>query len=249
MQTPGALCFESAFTRNPQPLSLAEWSDSLSARQKRLVSLIRQRYLLRGLVRNQETVMGLLDVLNGMQNGPRGPSKPSAEGESGGLSPLTLAILAVLGYKALKHFTGGRPEPGTTTPPPPAPERTVNAGLPGGGAGGLGDLLKGGLGGLLAGGAAGSILSGGLSDLLNQLQKKGHGETANSWVGPGPNKQIAPRDLADALGADQINALTAQTGLSRDELLAELSQHLPEVVHHLTPEGRLPTENELSRLL
>jgi uncharacterized protein YidB (DUF937 family) len=163
------------------------------------------------------------------------------------MSPLTLAILAVLGYKALKHFTGSQPESSQAATPPNAPGRTVNAGLPG--RGGLGDLLKGGLGGLLAGGAAGSILSGGLGDLVNQLQKKGHGETANSWVSPGPNKQIAPRDLADALGADQINALTAQTGLSRDELLAGLSQHLPEVVHHLTPDGRLPTENELSRLL
>lgn len=198
--------------------------------------------------------MGLLDVLNGMRNGPRGPSAPSTESESGGLSPLTLAILAVLGYKALKHFTGNQSAPS----PSPAPGRTVDAGLPGGGTvnaglpgstGGLGDLLKGGLGGLLAGGAAGSILSGGLGDLLNQLQKKGLGETANSWVSAGPNKQIAPRDLADALGADQINALTAQTGLSRDELLTELSQHLPEVVHLLTPNGRVPTESELSRLL
>ncbi|WP_347264383.1 YidB family protein [Nitrobacter sp.] len=199
--------------------------------------------------------MGLLDILNGMQNGPRGPSQPSAESQSaesqsGGMSPLTLAILAVLGYKALKHLTGSQPDtsPATTAPPPPMPGRTVNAGLPGS-SGGLGDLLKGGLGGLLAGGAAGSVLSGGLGELLNQLQKKGHSETANSWVGSGPNKQIAPRDLADALGADQINALTTQTGLSRDELLNELSQHLPEVVHHLTPDGRLPTESELSRLL
>ena len=181
--------------------------------------------------------MGLLDILNGMQNGPRGPSQPSAESESGGMSPLTLAILAVLGYKALKHLTGSQPDASPNAPPPPAPGRTVNAGLPGS-TGGLGDLLKGGLGGLLAGGAAGSVLSGGLGELLNQLQKKGHSETANSWVGSGPNKQLAPRDLADALGADQINALTTQPGLSRDE-----------VVHHLTPDGRLPTESELSRLL
>jgi uncharacterized protein YidB (DUF937 family) len=193
-------------------------------------------------------IMGLLDVLNGMQNGPRGPSEPNKESESSGMSPLTMAILAVLGYKALKHLTGSYSGASPSAPPAPAPRSTVNAGLPGSG-GGLSDLLKGGLGGLLAGGAAGSILSGGLGDLLNQLQNKGHGETANSWVSPGPNKQIAPRDLADALGADQINALTAQTGLSRDELLAGLSQHLPEVVHHLTPDGRLPTENELSRLL
>ena len=88
-----------------------------------------------------------------------------------------------------------------------------------GGGGGLGDLLKGGLGGLLAGGAAGSVISGGLGDLLKQFQQNGHGETANSWVSPGPNKQISPGDLASALGADQINSLMSQTGLSRDELL------------------------------
>ena len=188
--------------------------------------------------------MGLLDVLNGMQNGPRGPSDPNAK--SGGMSPMTMAVLAVLGYKALKHFTGS--QPGTSpSAPAPAPGGTVNAGLPGGG--GLGDLLKGGLGGLLAGGAAGSVLSGGLGDLLKQFQQNGHGDTANSWVSPGPNKQIAPGDLASALGADQINSLTSQTGLSRDELLSGLSQHLPDVINHLTPDGRVPTESELSRLL
>jgi uncharacterized protein YidB (DUF937 family) len=193
--------------------------------------------------------MGLLDVLNGMQNGPRGSSDPSAESGSGGMSPMTLAILAVLGYKALKHFTGSQPGASPSAPPAPTPGGTVNAGLPGGAGGGLSDLLKGRLGGLLAGGAAGSILSGGLGGLLNQLQQSGHGETANSWVSPGPNKQIAPGDLANALGADQINTLTSQTGLSRDELLAGLSQHLPEIVNHLTPDGRVPTESELSRLL
>src|ERR1700736_6132950 len=182
--------------------------------------------------------MGLLDVLNGMQNGPRGPSDPNAK--SGGMSPITMAILALLAYKAVKHL-GGQPD---ASPAAPAP---ANAGLPGGGlSGALGDLLKGGLGGLLAGGAAGSVISGGLGDLLRQFQQSGHGDVANSWVSPGPNKQIAPGDLANALGADQIDALSAQSGLPRDELLAGLSQHLPDVINHLTPDGRLPTENELS---
>jgi len=112
--------------------------------------------------------------------------------------------------------------------------------------GGLGDLLKGGLGGLLAGGAAGSVISGGLGELLKQFQQNGQGEVANSWVAPGPNKQISPNDLASALGADQIDTLASQSGLSRDELLAGLSKHLPEVIDHLTPDGRLPTESELS---
>ncbi|MGB8401862.1 YidB family protein [Bradyrhizobium sp.] len=190
--------------------------------------------------------MGLLDVLNGMQQGPRGPSTPSAPSGSGGMSPITMAILALLAWKAVKHFGGS--QPGTAPRPMPAPSPgNVTASLPGGSAGGgLSDVLKGGLGGLLAGGAAGSVISGGLGDLLNQFQQKGHGDTANSWVSNGPNKPISPGDLANALGADQINALSAQSGLSRDELLNGLSQYLPDVINHLTPDGRLPNETELS---
>jgi uncharacterized protein YidB (DUF937 family) len=190
--------------------------------------------------------MGLLDVLNGMQNGPRGPSTPSSQSSSsGGMSPMTMALLGLLAWKAFKHMSGN--QSGSAPQPSPAPTPThlpppVNAGA----GGGLGDLLKGGLGGLLAGGAAGSVLSGGLGDLLNQLQQSGHGDTANTWVGKGENKAIAPGDLANALGADQIESLSAQSGLSRDELLSGLSQYLPQVVDHLTPDGRLPTENEIS---
>jgi uncharacterized protein YidB (DUF937 family) len=182
--------------------------------------------------------MGLLDVLNGMQNGPRGPSDPKAE--SSGMSPMTMAILGLLAWKAVKHLTAGSDQP-SAAPAAPAP-------TPAGSAmgGGLGDLLKGNLGGILGGAAAGSVISGGLGDLLKQLQQNGHGETANSWVSPGPNKQIAPNDLAGALGVDQINGLMSQTGLSREDLLSGLSRQLPGVIDHLTPDGRVPTESELS---
>jgi uncharacterized protein YidB (DUF937 family) len=186
--------------------------------------------------------MGLLDVLNGMQNGPRGPSNPGAP--SSGMSPMTMAILGLLAWKAVKHLTAGNSQP-SSAPAAPAPSPT-GGGLSGGMGGGLGDILKGNLGGILGGAAAGSVISGGLGDLLKQFQQSGHGETANSWVSPGPNKQIAPNDLANALGADQINGLMSQTGLSRDDLLSGLSQQLPEVVNHLTPDGRVPNENEVS---
>ena len=201
--------------------------------------------------------MGLLDILNGMQNGPRGPGSPSAQSDSKeGMSPMTMAILALLAWKAVKHFGGSQPGAAPSAPSaPPKLPGNVTAGLPGGlggalggalGGGGLSDLMKGGLGGLLAGGAAGSILSGGLGDLLKQFQEKGQGDTASTWVGNGPNKQIAPGDLASALGADQIESLSSQTGLSRDDLLQGLSQYLPDVINHLTPDGRLPNENEIS---
>ena len=197
--------------------------------------------------------MGLLDVLNGMQNGPRGPSTPSSEQSSGGMSPMTMALLGLLAWKAFKHLTasepGAAPQPQQRSPLPPPTQANAGGGaIPASpaGSGGLSDLLKGGLGGLLAGGAAGSVLSGGLGDLLNQLQQGGHGDAANSWVGKGENKAIAPGDLANALGADQIESLSAQSGLSREELLNGLSQYLPDVINHLTPDGRLPSEHELS---
>jgi uncharacterized protein YidB (DUF937 family) len=203
--------------------------------------------------------MGLLDVLNGMQKGPRGPSTPSEQSSGGGMSPMTMAILGLLAWKAFKHFTTpGAPGPASVPSSAPTPSQMPppgggepggalgGGGLGGGGLGGLGDVLKGPLGGVLGGAAAGTVLSGGLSDLLKQLQDSGHGEKANSWVGGGTNQQISSGDLANALGADQIEHLSAQSGLSRDELLSGLSQFLPQVVDHLTPDGRLPTEDELS---
>ncbi len=120
--------------------------------------------------------------------------------------------------------------------------RRARAGA-GPGGGGLGGLL----GGLLGGAAAGSVLNGGLGQVLQDLQRSGQGRTAQSWVGPGKNENIAPDDLANALGADTISALSQQTGMSRDDLLQGLSQNLPELVDQLTPDGRLPTEDEASR--
>jgi uncharacterized protein YidB (DUF937 family) len=201
--------------------------------------------------------MGLLDVLNGMQQGPRGPSTPSQQ-SSGGMSPMTMAILGLLAWKAFKHFTANSPAASPASVPPSGQTPSqIPPSVPGGGSmggglgggGGLGDVLKGPLGGLLGGAAAGTVLSGGLGDLLKQLQESGHGEKANSWVGTGQNQQISPGDLANALGADQIDQLSSQSGLSRDELLNGLSQYLPQVVDHLTPDGRVPTADELSQRL
>jgi uncharacterized protein YidB (DUF937 family) len=177
--------------------------------------------------------MGLLDVLNGMRNGPGGQRGASG---SGGMSPITMAILALLAYKGIKHLSGGQQQP--------APG---NAPAGGGLGGGLGGLLQGGLGGLLAGGAAGSILSGGLGGLLKQFQQNGQTDIANSWVGTGPNKNISESELARSIGIEDIDKLSRHTGLSRDELLAGLRRELPGAIDELTPDGRVPTPEEIER--
>lgn len=173
--------------------------------------------------------MGLLDVLTGMQNGPRGAR--SMDG-GGGMSPITMALLGLLAYKSVKGFSNNAPRP--TGPDGMAPT-----------GGGLGDLLKG--GGLPGGlGGLGGLLSGGLGDLIKQFQGAGQGEVADSWISTGQNKTIAPADLGQVLTQQQIDFLITRTGLPKEELLAGLSQQLPAVVDKLTPEGRLPTPEEVT---
>ena len=109
--------------------------------------------------------------------------------------------------------------------------------------GGLGDIL----GGLLGGGAAGSVLNGGLKHLLEDMEANGQGDAVKSWVGTGENRSISETDLANAVGLDDIDAVARQTGMPRQQLLAELSDHLPQFVDQLTPKGRLPTDREAAR--
>jgi len=97
------------------------------------------------------------------------------------------------------------------------------------------------LGGVLAGTSIGDMLSGGLRDLVNGFKQAGHGEVADSWVGRGPNKQVAPSQLEQAIGPEVLATLSEQTGLSREEILARLSKDLPDAVDKYTPDGRIPT--------
>jgi uncharacterized protein YidB (DUF937 family) len=154
-----------------------------------------------------------------------------------------LGLLAVAGYQNREKIAdmlrgqgeaGGRPgQPG-------------QAGQPGQ-QGGLGGIL-GNLGGLLGGASAGSVVSGGLGDLVERLRQRGQGDAADSWVARGPNKQLSPQQLEQALGSDVVENLVQRTGLSREELLSRLSRTLPEAVDKYTPEGRLPSAEEADRL-
>jgi len=195
--------------------------------------------------------MGLLDILNtistsGAASDPRARPAPTSQATSQGMSPMAKALLGLLAIYAMKNL---RRADAPQAQPAPRPGGNIGAGLPGGGGGGLGDLLRGPLGGILGGAAAGTVLNGGLGGLLKQLQQNGQGDVAHSWIGPGANKTISQDDLAGALGGDTLDTLAQQTGMDRDDLLAGLSRYLPHFVDELTPDGRLPTEEEAERMV
>src|SRR6266566_1987075 len=175
---------------------------------------------------SQEADMGLLDILNsvpagGVSNDPRARAAPPSQG----MSPTAKALLALLAIYAMKNLRRADAPP--TQPGRPA-GGNVSAGVPGG---------------------QGGTLGGGLGGLLKQLQESGQGDAARSWVGSGQNKTISQGDLANALGSDTLDELSEQTGMNRGDLLSGLSQHLPRFVDQLTPDGRLPTEEEAHRMV
>jgi uncharacterized protein YidB (DUF937 family) len=196
---------------------------------------------------------------------------PTSQG-SQGMSPIAKMLLALLAVYAAKNLR--RASSPSTQPTSPTGTRggtiaadaspgggglddllkgplggLLRGGTAGGGGGGLGDLLRGPLGGILGGAAAGAVLNGGLGDLLKQFQQSGQSDAVNSWVGNGPNKPIDPTDIADALGSDTLDQLASHTGMQRGDMLSGLSQELPGFVDALTPEGRLLSQEEATRLL
>src|SRR3981081_2426451 len=149
---------------------------------------------------------------------------------SSGMPSMTalLGLLALAGYQnrdkisdMLRGATASTAQPGGQQPPVCG--------------------LLGNLSGMLGGAGAGGLLTGGLGELLEKFKQNGHGDTAQSWINKGPNKEISPPELKQAIGPDVLAALEQQTGLSQQELLARLSRELPGAVDKYTPDGQLPS--------
>ena len=80
---------------------------------------------------------------------------------------------------------------------------------------------------------------GSMGGLLQQLQQSGLGPQVASWLGSGPNMPVTADALRQALGDQHLRQLATAFGLPVDQLLAQLSQHLPATVDHLSPNGTL----------
>ncbi|MCK1358153.1 YidB family protein [Bradyrhizobium sp. 199] len=139
-----------------------------------------------------------------------------------------LGLLAIAGYQNRDKLAELLKGPGSGSLEP------ANAQQP------LGGLL-GNLTGMLSGAGVGGLLQGGIGELLEKFNQNGQGDAAQSWVGSGPNKDIAPPQLREAIGPDVLDKLEKETGLSQEEILARLSRELPQAVDKYTPEGRIPS--------
>jgi uncharacterized protein YidB (DUF937 family) len=151
---------------------------------------------------------------------------------SSGMPSMTalLGLLALAGYQNRDKISDMLKGAAASTTQPGASGQQASSGG-----------LLGNLSGMLGGAGAGGLLSGGLGELLERFKQNGHGDTAQSWVNKGPNKEISPPELKQAIGPDVMAALEQQTGLSQQELLTRLSRELPGAVDKYTPDGQLPS--------
>src|SRR5262245_43470313 len=138
------------------------------------------------------------------------------------VKPLIVALLALLDSR---YFGGTKQE--TASEMPALPCETLH---------------------LTADPARASVLDG-LGGLRKQFQQKGLGDVVDSWVSTGKNKNFGPDQISVALGGDVVDGLSRRTGLTRDQVVAELARMLPNVVDNLTPDGRLPTRQEVMQLM
>ena len=105
---------------------------------------------------------------------------------------------------------------------------------------------QGGMGQQQGGMGMGGGMAGGLGGLLSSFQQAGLGHVAQSWVGNGPNQPVSPEQLHSVLGQDQVQNMASQANMAPQDFLSQLSQHLPNAVNGMTPNGRLPDEGTVS---
>lgn len=115
------------------------------------------------------------------------------------------------------------------------------------GGGGQAGVLKALLPALMGSGALGKL--GGLGGILSKLNGGGLGNKADSWVGTGANEPVDPDELEQALGADTVDEVAREAGVSRDEAKGGLAKLLPTLVDKVTPGGKVPDQGQLGSLL
>jgi uncharacterized protein YidB (DUF937 family) len=136
---------------------------------------------------------------------------------------------------------------------------SIVGGLLGGKSGGLSSMLNSLAGGRSGGGGAmltallplvgGLLASGGLTKLLAGFQSQGLGSKADSWVGKGENEPVSGEQVRQVIGDDQVAEIAQKLGVSHDEAAQALAEVLPHVVDHVTPEGNVPSSEQVDHSL
>jgi uncharacterized protein YidB (DUF937 family) len=88
---------------------------------------------------------------------------------------------------------------------------------------------------------------GGLQNLIGQFDSKGLGDVVGSWVSTGRNLPISPDQLQGVLSNDAVKNIASKLGIDTKSVTSQLSNLLPQVVDKLTPDGKVPEGDIVSK--
>ncbi len=119
----------------------------------------------------------------------------------------------------------------------------------------LGQLSNSLLGGEGKGGPALAIVQqllsehGGLNGLVSKLSASGMESAVQSWIGTGQNLPVSAEQIQSALGGPAIQALAGKVGMDGGALAGMIAQQLPGLIDKLTPNGQMPSADQLTSQL
>jgi uncharacterized protein YidB (DUF937 family) len=82
-----------------------------------------------------------------------------------------------------------------------------------------------------------------MQSIVRKMVAAGLGSIVKSWIARGPNQLITPEQIESAIGHDTLSRLATENGMTTSQLTQLLSEHLPDAVDQLTPEGELKDES------
>jgi uncharacterized protein YidB (DUF937 family) len=81
--------------------------------------------------------------------------------------------------------------------------------------------------------------SGGVQGLMNKFTHAGLGNVFSSWVGSGPRQPVTGDQIQQILGSERIKGLGAKLGVDPAQTSQLVAEHLPKIIDHLTPAGKI----------
>lgn len=88
----------------------------------------------------------------------------------------------------------------------------------------------------------------GLDKVLEKFKSSGLGEKVQSWISKGENRELAADEVKSALGTE-LDTIAQKAGVTKDEAAEGIANTFPEVVDKLTPDGVVPSDDEVKSQL
>lgn len=88
-----------------------------------------------------------------------------------------------------------------------------------------------------------------LDGLIQKLRASGMEEQVSSWVAKGQNIPVLGEQIKKALGNEKVAEIARKLGVTNDQAADDLAQALPDVVDKVTPDGEVPTQEQVDERL